>query len=177
MSFVSRWFDSVTGRDVRTSLEKPFPIQGEFTVDTTGLALEATLQEVKAAAVATQNAVESTATVAVSQDTSTLKNGATSLTPKFAAITSTGSGDTVALVASKKIRVLSLVIVVAGATTVKFQTGAASDLTGAMSFAANGGVSLPYNPLGWFETTSGAKLNHVLGSSVAISGALTYVEV
>lgn len=118
-----------------------------------------------------------TSTINVAQDTAALKNGATSLTPKFAAISSTGSGDTVALVASKKIRVVSMFLVVAGATTVKFQSGGATDKTGAMSFAANGGISLPFNPTGWFETAAGEKLNHVLGSAVAIAGGLTYVEI
>lgn len=110
-------------------------------------------------------------------DTAIIKNGTTDLTPKFAAISSTGNGDTLALVASKKIRVLSMFLVVAGATTVKFQTGGVTDLTGAMSFGANGGISLPFNPVGWFETTAGAKLNHVLGSSVGIAGGFTYIEV
>jgi hypothetical protein len=122
-------------------------------------------------------AIDQTATVNVAPDTATIKNGATSLTPKFASISSTGSADTVALVSSKKIRIVSMFFVVAGATTVKFQTGATTDLTGAQSFAINGGISLPYNPVGWFETTVGAKLNHVLGASVGIAGALTYIEV
>jgi len=46
-----------------------------------------------------------------------------------------------------------------------------------MPFGANGGISLPYNPTGWFETGSGLKLNMVLGSGVAVAGGLTYVEV
>lgn len=129
------------------------------------------------AAQAIQAAVEDTATINVAHDTSVMKLGAADLTPKFAAISSTGSGDTVALVASKKIRVLSMFLVAAAATTVKFQSGASSDKTGAMSFAANGGISLPYNPVGWFETAAGEKLNHVLGSSVAFAGGLTYIEV
>jgi hypothetical protein len=121
--------------------------------------------------------IDPSGTVNVAQDTSVIKNGSASLTPKFATISSTGSGDTVALVATKKIRVLSLFLLVAGATTVKFQSGASTDKTGAMAFPANGGISLPFNPAGHFETAAGEKLNHVLGSSVAIAGALTYVEV
>lgn len=110
-------------------------------------------------------------------ESSAMRIGGVSVTPKFAAISSTGSGDTVALVSAKKIRVLSLAIVLAGASTVKFQSGASTDKTGAMSFAANGGISLPFNPAGWFETAAGEKLNHVLGSSVAIAGMLSYIEV
>lgn len=121
--------------------------------------------------------VDPLATVNVAPDTAVVKNGSTSLTPKFAAISSTGSGDTLALVSGKKIRVLSMFFVLAGASTVKFQTGATTDLTGAMSFAANGGISLPFNPNGWFETAAGAKLNHVLGSSVGIAGGFLYIEV
>lgn len=115
--------------------------------------------------------------VGVTLDSSSIRIGATSLTPKFAAISSTGSGDTVALVSSKIIRVLSMVIVVAAATTVKFQSGASTDKTGAMSLAANGGFTLPFNPSGWFQTASGEKLNHVLGTSVGIAGSISYIEV
>lgn len=126
---------------------------------------------------AIMNSVGDTGTVNVAQDTAAIMNGATALTPKFAAISSTDDGDTVALVSGKKIRVLSMYFVVAGATTVKFQSGASTDKTGAMSFAANGGISLPFNPVGWFETTAGEKLNHVLSNAVAIAGGLTYIEV
>ena len=116
---------------------------------------------------------DATTTINVAPDTAAIKNGATSLTPKFAAISSTDDGDTVAPVSGKKIRVVAMFFVVAGATTVKFQSGATTDKTGAMSFAANGGISLPYNPNGWFETAAGEKLNHVLGSAVAIAGGVS----
>ena len=134
-------------------------------------------QKIIAADPNTGTAVDVTATVNVAQDTAAIKNGATSLTPKFAAISLAASGDILALVAAKKIRVVSLFLVVTSAVTVKFQSGASSDLTGAMPFGANGGISLPYNPVGWFQTVSGEKLNMVLGSSVQVSGGLTYIEV
>ncbi len=122
-------------------------------------------------------AAQSTTTINVGLDTAAIMNGATALTPKFAVISTSASSDLVALVSAKKIRVLSFFIVVTSAVTVKLQTGGATDLTGAMPFGANGGISLPYNPTGWFETTSGAKLNMVLGSGVAVAGGLTYIEV
>lgn len=134
------------------------------------LATEATALDLLAAA-------QSTDTINVSPDTATIMNGAVQLTPKFAAISASASGDLVALVASKKIRVVSFFIVVATAVTVKLQSGASSDLTGAMPFGANGGISLPYNPNGWFQTVSGEKLNMVLGSGVAVAGGLSYIEV
>lgn len=115
--------------------------------------------------------------VPVSQDSNAMYAGITKLTPKFAPISASNSADIVALVAAKKIRVLSLFVVTAGATTVKFRSGGTVDLTGAMSFAANGGISLPFNPVGWFETAAGAKLDMVLGSAVAVAGGLTYIEV
>jgi hypothetical protein len=161
------------------SAEYPLPVTGDFsaTVDTTGLSTSAKQDTTNSHLASLVEAAEDTATVNVAFDTAAIMNGSTSLTPKFAAISSTDDGDTVALVASKKIRVVSMFFVVAGATTVKFQSGASTDKTGAMSFAANATFVLPYNPNGWFETAAGEKLNHVLGSAVAIAGGLTYVEV
>jgi len=134
------------------------------------LATEATQLDILAAA-------QSTTTVNVGLDTSAIMNGATALTPKFAVISTSASSDLVALVASKKIRVVSFFIVVTTAVTVKLQSGGSTDITGAMPFGANGGISLPYNPNGWFQTVSGEKLNMVLGSGVAVAGGLSYIEV
>ena len=61
--------------------------------------------------------------------------------------------------------------------TVKLQSGASSDLTGAMPVADMGGFVLPYNPDGWFETASGEKLNAVLTDMTAMAGGLKYVTV
>lgn len=96
---------------------------------------------------------------------------------KFAKIALTDSGDLVALVANRKIRVVSLFFVILGNQTVKFQSGASTDLTGAMSPGANGGLSLPFNQAGWFETAAGEKLNAVLGGATTLAGGLTYQEV
>lgn len=116
-------------------------------------------------------------TVSVAPDTSIIRNGQTDLTPKFTKISASASADLVALVAAKKIRVVSFFIVVTTAVTVKLQSGATTDLTGAMPFGANGGISLPYNPSGWFETVAGEKLNMVLGAGIAVAGGLSYIEV
>lgn len=121
--------------------------------------------------------VDQTQTVNVAQDTNSIKNGATSLTPKFAKIALAASGDLVALVATKKIRVLAYNFIVAGATTVKFQSNAATDLTGVKTLAANGGLVAGFCPVGHFETAAGEKLNLVLGTAVVTGGELTYVEV
>lgn len=95
--------------------------------------------------------------------------------PFYAAISTSASADLVALVTGCRIRVVSLFIVCTTAVTVKFQSGASSNLTGAMPVGATGGFVLPLNELGWFETVAGEKLNLVLGSGVAVAGGLTYV--
>jgi hypothetical protein len=89
-----------------------------------------------------------------------------------------GNNTLVAAVTGKKIRVLSLFLVSAGATTVTFQSGAGgTGLTGAITTAAGTGFVLPHNPEGWFETAEGALLNAALSAAIQVSGSLTYVEV
>ncbi len=100
--------------------------------------------------------------------------------PKFAAISGASSGDNtlVAAVTGKKILVLSLYLIAAGAVAVRFESGAGGTaLSGVMSIAANGGLVLGYNPVGYFKTESGALLNMELGGAVQVSGGLTYIEV
>lgn len=118
--------------------------------------------------------------VGVALQTDALMNDTTALTPKFAVIDAASSGDNTILVAvaSKKIRVLSLFVVAAGAVVVRFESGAGGTaLTGQMNLAANGGFVLPFNPLGWFETASNTLLNMELGGAVSVDGSLCYVEV
>jgi hypothetical protein len=98
--------------------------------------------------------------------------------PKFASISHASSGDNaiVAAVAGKRIRVLSYAIVGAGAVSAKFRSGT-TDITGAMAFGANGGIAMPFNPVGYFETAAGAALNVNLSGAVAVAGHVTYIEV
>lgn len=100
------------------------------------------------------------------------------LTVKRAAVSLAASGDLVAAVTGKQILVISYLIVAAGAVTAKFQSGATTDLTGAMTMAT-GSVNTPGNATvgGCFVTAVGEKLNLVLGGAVQVSGWLTYVEV
>lgn len=111
-------------------------------------------------------------------DTSALYAGTTSLVPKFAVITASASGSTsvVALVAAKKIRVISYVVVANAAVNIKFQSNA-TDETGLLYLSANGGVSGAYAPTGHFETNAGEALNINLSAAVAVGGHITYVEV
>lgn len=96
---------------------------------------------------------------------------------KFAKISTGDSGDTalVAAVTGKKIKVTGMFLIAAGAVSVKFK-GGATDLTGAMAVAANGGFSVMSNadnPI--FETAAGAALNINLSGAVAVAGAITYI--
>jgi hypothetical protein len=118
--------------------------------------------------------------VSASSETSTVYNGTTALTPKFVIIDAATSGDNtiLAAVASKKIRVLSLFLIAAGTTTVRFESGAGGTaLTGQMNLTAQSGFTLPFNPIGWFETASNTLLNLELNAAVSVDGCLTYVEV
>lgn len=111
--------------------------------------------------------------------TDLVANGTATLTPKFAKITASASGNTsvVALVASKKIRVLQMVFTGNGAVNVKFQSNT-TDITGLTYIgAAGGGIAPPFSPLGLFETAAGEALNINLSGAVAVGGTLVYVEV
>lgn len=89
-----------------------------------------------------------------------------------------GDNTLVAGVTGKRIRVVSLFLIAAGAVTARFESGAGGTaLTGQMVLAANGGFSLPYNGEGWFQTASGALLNLELSAGVSVDGSLSYVEV
>jgi hypothetical protein len=111
-------------------------------------------------------------------DTSTIYNGTTALTPKFAKIQASSSGDNavVALVSGKKIRVLRWGLTSNGAVNVKWRSNT-TDVTGPRyltQFASAGGS---YCPVGIFETAAGEALNINLSAAVAVGGELVYVEV
>lgn len=116
----------------------------------------------------------------VAQQTDALMDDTTVLTPKFASISASSSGDNtlVSAVAGKKIRVVDIFFVCAAAVTVRLEDGAGgSALTGQMEFAANSGMGPPFNPLGHFETSSNTLLNMELSAAVWVAGYLQYVEV
>lgn len=125
-------------------------------------------------------AARTTHSIAVTQQTDALMSNLTALTPKFFTETVTASDadeELVALVASKKIRVLALVVQCgATATDVTFESSTTTRKH-KVPAGANGGQVLPFNPVGWFETAAGESLTVTTGagSSVEISGV--YVEV
>lgn len=118
--------------------------------------------------------------VSSSDETSTIYNGTTALTPKFAKISTSSSGasEVVAAVASKKIRVTQIVLMANAAVNVKFQSdGSPTDLTGLLYLAANTGFAPGYDPTGHFETLSGEALDINLSGAIAVGGWLKYIEV
>jgi hypothetical protein len=117
---------------------------------------------------------------AASNETGTVFNGTTAITPKFATIAASSSGNNtiVAANATKKLRIVAVQIVASAAVNAKWQSGASgTDLTGLAYFATNGGYVLPYNPVGWFETASNTLLNLNLSGAVPVGGSITYLEV
>lgn len=101
-------------------------------------------------------------------------------TIKYAVIDHAVSGNNmlVTAVTGKKIRVLSYAFIVAAAVTVRFESGAdGTALTGQMQFAANGGISCPFNEAGWFETGVSALLNLELSGAISVDGHLSYIEI
>lgn len=116
----------------------------------------------------------------VALQTDVIMDDATSLTPKYSIIDVASSGDNTILsaVATKKLRILSLFLISAGTVNVRFEDGiGGTALTGQMNFVANTGVVLPFNPVGWFETSVNTLLNLELSAAVSCDGSLTYVEV
>ena len=118
--------------------------------------------------------------VGVALQTDILLNDTTALTPKYAIIDAATSGDNtlVSAVAGKKIRVLALFMVASGDVLARFEDGAGGTaLSGQMDLTANSGFTLPFNPVGWFETTANTLLNLELDGAVSCDGSLVYVEV
>lgn len=113
--------------------------------------------------------------------TSTVYNGSTPLLPRFAKIDAATSGNnTIVLDTSGyKIRVLAASMTMTGtAVTIRFEsTGDGTALTGQMTPTQGQTIVLPFNPVGWFETSAGHLLNMELGGGQSVDGALVYVLV
>lgn len=118
--------------------------------------------------------------VATSLESSSMTVAGANVTPKYATIAASTSGNNtiVAAVTSKKIRVVAAQLTSNGTVNAKWQSGAGgTDVTGLAYLVANTGYVLPYNPVGWFETASNTLLNLNLSGAVAVGGSITYIEV
>lgn len=88
---------------------------------------------------------------------------------------SSGANQLVAAATGAKYRVLQVAVVATTAVSVKFQSGT-TDITGTFPLGANGGVVLPYNEHGWFETAAGEALNINLSGAVSTGVQIQYIK-
>ena len=123
---------------------------------------------------ATEAAIEAVA----GDSTSSIYDGTTALTPKFAKISASASGDNtiVAAVATSKIRVLRWGLTADGDVSAKWRS-ATSDITGARPLTKYASAGGAYCPVGCFETDADAPLVLNLSEAVAVGGELTYVVI
>lgn len=114
----------------------------------------------------------------VAESTSTIYDGDTALTPKFATISTGVNGDNtiVSAVSGKKIRILSYMFISSGSVTATWQSNA-TNISGPMPLIASTGVSAGYNPKGHFETLAGEDLQINQNSTAILGGHLIYVEI
>lgn len=115
---------------------------------------------------------------AISNESNALYVNGNIVTPKFAVISASASGDNtvVSAVTGKKIRVLHYSLVCAAAVTLTWKSGTTA-ISGGMAFGTNNGISTPYSPQGLFETASGQALVLSLSTDASVGGHLTYIEV
>ncbi len=110
-------------------------------------------------------------------------DGGVALTPAYAfanVAASQTDSSIVTATAAKVIRVLQVAFVAgATATNITFNTkptGAGSAISPLFADAGNGGVVLPYSPVGWFETGSGEGLTVTTGAGATTGILVTYVK-
>ena len=121
--------------------------------------------------------------IGVALQTDKIMLDTTALTPLFAPISATTTGDNTIVAASAgfQIRVLALFLVAsADDTDVRFESAAAGTaLTGAVPLLESTGFVLPFNPVGWFQTdTTGDELLNMEITGVGdVFGSLTYILV
>lgn len=113
-------------------------------------------------------------------ESSAMRIGGVQVTPKFvyeAVAASDTDEEIIAAVTSKKLRILSLVLIAGGtATDVTFESSTTTTKF-KVTVGANGGVVLPFNPVGWFETAAGESLTVTTGAGSTIQITATYIEV
>lgn len=85
------------------------------------------------------------------------------------------TGVIVAAVVGKKIRVYAYKFVVAGAVSVNWRSGGATNLEGAQPYAANSGAIEGVTPPAFlFETAQGQSLDLVLSGAITVAGRVSY---
>lgn len=89
---------------------------------------------------------------------------------------SLGATTLVAAAVGTKYRVLAAALVTTLANSVKFQS-ASTDITGTFPLAANGGLVLPFNEHGWFETATNEDLVINLSVATATGVQVQYIAI
>ena len=165
------------------------PVSGTFWQTTQPVSLSGdqavNLAQVGGASIALGNTTESAslpvtlasnqATLAVTQDVSQLFNGVTgtaaTVTKTKISVASATTTTVVALTSGKKIRVLAMYLVSGAACNINWQSHTTTaNADGVQDLAANGGIVLPFNPIGWFDTTSGEALDLVTSTNAQVGG-------
>lgn len=95
---------------------------------------------------------------------------------KSAFVATSGNADLVAAVSNKKIRILALAITASDACTLKFQSGANSDITPPWHIAPSGNLTIA-SELGLMEGATGEKINTVVSGSANYTAFVSYREV
>lgn len=93
-------------------------------------------------------------------------------------LNASGTGDTeiVAAAAGARFRVLSVVAVATIANNIHFRS-AANPISATFALGANGGIVLPSNEHGWFETNVGEALNVNMSVATATGIQIQYIKI
>lgn len=90
--------------------------------------------------------------------------------------TATNDDSYVTAVPGARIRVTAVFAVAGGtAQTITFKSkpsGSSTAISPALAFGANGGMVLPYNPDGWFDTAKGEGLTVTTASGGSTTGVM-----
>jgi hypothetical protein len=91
-------------------------------------------------------------------------------------ISSAGNNTVIFGTAGTLIRIYKIFFIAAGATTITFQDGASTALSGPVSFSTNEGIVLDFDTKPWFQTTLGNDFVMNLGSAVTVAGTAYYTQ-
>lgn len=134
------------------------------------------------AAISSPAAARNLDAVAVALQSDSINQGLVPHTPIFTAIAAATVGNNTIVAAagaSNKVQPHYVLLVATAAATVKFQSGAGgTDLTGTMSFAANGGTEMSFSPVGVMgPTAANTLLNMVIGGTGPVHGVMVHTVV
>lgn len=85
-----------------------------------------------------------------------------------------GANQIIAAPTGMCVRVIGLAVVSTAANNVKFQS-AGNDISALFPLGANGGLVLPFNEHGWFQTNNGEALNMNISAATATGVSINYV--